>query len=620
VSSGGSVAAVSGSSAGSTVTVNGTEGGLDVFEVNPDFSSYLGPVFLSGQPSDYAYYDDYFNANPQTYTVSTDPALPQSLVLESTDAAPIRFDDLSEVVFYLPLVGGSTINIKGVPAQTFLNMAVSSDTVTLGSIAPNLGGTLANIMGPVAVASYSPDDMVSLVLDDSGNADVTPKNVLFTPRNGPYDYGDHIEGFAPNAVYWNLGANASIALRGGAADESFALVSTTSAAAISIDGGGGINTLDYSGYAGPTSGGVDSGVVVNLPLGTATGLKGGIANIQNVIGSPGNDTLIAGAARSILIGSGGNDQLVAGLGQDLLIASTTAYTQPVYNAAAFDAILQEWNRIDLGFDDRLSDLLTGSNSQGVAAKNVIGGTAILFDAATVRASAGNTNQVYVNSLWLKLLGRNATAAELNNTTNLDLANASVRTNLINAITSSAEYRQDTVDQIYQHYLHHTALNDPAGLSGFTSLLASGGTQEEVAALVLGSPEYFSDSGGTNAAFISSLYQDTLGRGASAAELDGFMKQLGNGASRTTVARALLTSQEYFNNLVNFPAASGQITTTNPFLPYGYFQLFLGRNANGFEATGFINELRSGIPNETVIAQILSSSEYFNKSPQTAVLV
>jgi hypothetical protein len=592
VSSGGSVVAVLGSSAGSTVSVNGTAGGLDVFEVNPDFSSYLGPVFLSGQPTDYAYYDDYFNANQQTYTVRTDPAFPQSLVLESTDAAPIRFDDLSQVVFYLPLVGGSTINVNGLPAQTFLNMAVSSDTVTLGSIAPNLGGTLANIMGPVAVASYSPSDAVRLVLDDSGNADVTPKNVMLTPRNGRFDYGDHIEGFAPNTVYWNLGANAAIALRGGAADESFALVGTTSAAAISIDGGGGVNTLDYSGYAGPTSGlmswytaegnandavggnngiavagvtyaqgevgqafnfnGVDSyiqvpntlalesphisveawvnatnphlggyildkgdngsllpsyslsmgsgsglvfevsdgttyadspdagpgiwdgnwhhvvgtydgatirlyvdgaevgngtptniaiaydlpntndlfigsyagqdrfdfnglvdelsvynralsaadvqaiyaagsagksgvhhGVVVNLPLGTATGLTGGIANIQNVIGSPGDDTLSAGADRSILIGGDGADQLFGGSGENILIGGTTDYTQPSLNAAALDAVLQEWNRTDLGFDDRVSDLLTGSNSQGVAARNVIGATAILLNSTTV---------------------------------------------------------------------------------------------------------------------------------------------------------------------------------------------------------------------------------------------
>jgi Ca2+-binding RTX toxin-like protein len=100
----------------------------------------------------------------------------------------------------------------------------------------------------------------------------------------------------------------------------------------------------------------------------------------------GNDTLIAGADRSILIGGGGADQLLGGSGEDILIAGTTDYTQPL-NAAAFDAILQEWNRTDLGFDDRMSDLKTGSNSLGVAAKNVVGGMPILLNSMTVHNGA-----------------------------------------------------------------------------------------------------------------------------------------------------------------------------------------------------------------------------------------
>jgi RHS repeat-associated protein len=82
-------------------------------------------------------------------------------------------------------------------------------------------------------------------------------------------------------------------------------------------------------------------------------------------------------------GGGGADHLFGGYGEDILIGGTIDYTQPSLNAAAFDAILQEWNRTDRGFDDRMSDLLTGSNSLGIAAKNVVGGTAILLDSTTV---------------------------------------------------------------------------------------------------------------------------------------------------------------------------------------------------------------------------------------------
>jgi hypothetical protein len=77
-----------------------------------------------------------------------------------------------------------------------------------------------------------------------------------------------------------------------------------------IDGGGGANTLDYSAYTG--------NVVVNLQLDSATGVGGGIANIQNVTGG-------GGPGYNILVGDGGN-VLRGGNGPDLLIAGAAAST------------------------------------------------------------------------------------------------------------------------------------------------------------------------------------------------------------------------------------------------------------------------------------------------------
>jgi hypothetical protein len=376
VTSGGGIVFVDSTSAGTPVTVNGQPGAVDTFAVGfgTDTSKILGPVSFFGQAADndFAYYYDYLNPSPQTYTGSTTPAIPQRLLLESTDAAPVAFDGLSQVIFYLPLVGGSAVNVTGVPAQTFLNMAVSGDAVTLGSLAPNLGGTLADIKGPVAVGSYSPDNATALVLDDSGNADRTPKTVSLTPPVVDFDYGNHVEGFAPASVYWSLGANASVALRGGAADESFALTSTSFAAAISIDGGGGVNTLDYSTLA--------DGVVVNLPLHTATALAGGIANIQNVMGSAGNDILV-GNGGNLLDGGLGRDLLIAGAfasilnggeDEDLLIGGTTNYDA---DPAALSAILAEWTSAS-GYATRVANLENGRNG------------APILNADTVRSNGG----------------------------------------------------------------------------------------------------------------------------------------------------------------------------------------------------------------------------------------
>ncbi len=255
-SSGGSTVFVGSTAAGTSTTIYGQPGAVDTFAVGfgANTNRILGPVSVFGQAAnnDFAYYYDYTNSTPQTYTLRTSPISSDALLVERLGAVPISFGGLNQVIFFSPLVGGNTTNVQSSPAGVFLNMAVADgDHVTLGSNAPNLGGTLANIKGPVNVASYAPvDTAVTLVLDDSGNADLTPKNVRLTPPVSPTDLGNHIEGFAPKTVFWKLGANSSIALLGGAADETFALTSTAFAPAISIDGGGGVNTLDYSAIEG----------------------------------------------------------------------------------------------------------------------------------------------------------------------------------------------------------------------------------------------------------------------------------------------------------------------------------------------------------------------------------
>ncbi len=82
-----------------------------------------------------------------------------------------------------------------------------------------------------------------------------------------------------------------------------------------IDGGDGIDTLDFS--ARTTS------VVLNLAnqaLNTSTLLKGDIfASIEGVIGSTVGDNLTGDALDNILEGRAGNDKLFGGLGNDSLI-------------------------------------------------------------------------------------------------------------------------------------------------------------------------------------------------------------------------------------------------------------------------------------------------------------
>jgi Ca2+-binding RTX toxin-like protein len=101
-------------------------------------------------------------------------------------------------------------------------------------------------------------------------------------------------------------------LKGGTGNDSFIFANGAGLAGGggTIDGGGGLNTLDYSVYTTPVS--------VNLAAGTATGTMS-IANIQTVLGGSGNDTITGDTHDNLLVGNGGNDSITAGSGNTTLV-------------------------------------------------------------------------------------------------------------------------------------------------------------------------------------------------------------------------------------------------------------------------------------------------------------
>jgi Ca2+-binding RTX toxin-like protein len=85
----------------------------------------------------------------------------------------------------------------------------------------------------------------------------------------------------------------------------------------SINGGAGIDTLDYDGYA-------RSAVTVDLSAGTASGGGTGgtgratLASIERAVGGAYNDSIAGSAGDNELFGRGGNDVLHGGAGSDTL--------------------------------------------------------------------------------------------------------------------------------------------------------------------------------------------------------------------------------------------------------------------------------------------------------------
>jgi Ca2+-binding RTX toxin-like protein len=200
-----------------------------------------------------------------------------------------------------------------------------------------------------------------VTLVDSSDLTSAGRRVTIAPPPSSGGLGSSIVGMsgAPDlGVFFRLNPGSDVALQGGVGDKTFALLAGALAGvALHIDGGVGSNTLDYSGWTGD--------VTVNLQLGTATGVDGGINSIRNVLGSIGNDLLVGdananvltgGTGRNVLIGGGGADQITGGVGDNLLIGGSTVYDT---DAAALDLIMQEW-LLASDFATRMAALRTGA--------------------------------------------------------------------------------------------------------------------------------------------------------------------------------------------------------------------------------------------------------------------
>jgi hypothetical protein len=239
------------------------------------------------------------------------------------------------------LSGGSVAgNIDGGGGSNSLDYSQYPGPITLSlasNTATGIGGTYANIA--TLIANSNPNN--TLVGPNTSN------NWLLT---------------GPNTV--TLGAFTFSGfgnLVGGSAADQF-VIKTGASLSGKIDGAGGINTLDYSTYTGD--------VTVDLALNLGTAIGGGVVHIQNVTGSIGNDLMVGdanpnvlkgGTGRNVIIGGAGADTIFGGGGDNILIGGTTVYDT---NFQALQAIMAEWTRTDLSFEQRLAHLISEGDNDG----------------------------------------------------------------------------------------------------------------------------------------------------------------------------------------------------------------------------------------------------------------
>jgi streptogramin lyase len=368
---------------------------------------------------------DTVTTTPETYTLTDNTIL-------RSGSAPIYYRVTNQLQFYLGS-GGNLVNIQstfpGLP-EVFVG-GVGNDTFnvgdsfhTLNSIQSHLSFQVANAGSQVILHDEGQTANVSYTLAYDPN--ISPSNFIRRSTSGYYIlYSGPLKSLQLNAGSGNdtfnvrtlppssttvtldggagsntlqgpnqnnnwqiTGANAGSLdsnivfaniqnLVGGTANDTFAIRKSPffrfgGKLTGSINGGGGTDTLDYSGYTGD--------VTVNMRLGTASQVLGGISNIANVSGSQGNNlivgdanphTFIGGSGRNIIIGGAGPDQITGGGGDNILIGGTTVWDA---NPGALQAIMQEWTNTTLSFDQRVNALRKGIT---------VGGKTYALNASTV---------------------------------------------------------------------------------------------------------------------------------------------------------------------------------------------------------------------------------------------
>lgn len=164
--------------------------------------------------------------------------------------------------------GNDAVNVQATTGSLGIGNLGGNDTVTIGSLAPTLGGTLANINGPITVDTFH--DSISVVADDSGDSTGRTATLSDQPVLGPMTT---LTGLSPAPI--GLGFNQG-------SDGTFLATNLT------ILGGSGANSYNIQGTAG-----LSSSVVVQAGSGN---------DIVNV-GSGGSTSTLDAIQASVTINS-----------------------------------------------------------------------------------------------------------------------------------------------------------------------------------------------------------------------------------------------------------------------------------------------------------------------------
>ncbi len=329
----------------------------------------------------------FFTANHydmQTLTIDGGEQADEFLVFGSSAATPLTLnggDGLDSFILGagVPLDGlDGLIRLHG---QAGGGWARIDDSIGTGGRAFTWTGSTTTWDSTVVEST----DLSTVYLDGGHGDDTfqilgTGPTVLQVLGNDGVDtiYGPNVPSYWKaefDTIYYSVNSNVWFTYMehwvGDDADDTFVMANAF-IGGTSIDGGAGLNTLDY--------GSSTQDVYVNLQTGIGTGTSGAISNIDDVHGGDGND---------ILVGNGGN-VLTGGAGRDLLIAGSSAST--LFGSEGDDILIGGTTTYDLTGQSELfaiRDYWAGPDDYATRVDNLIGGNGVPALNSTTITNSGS---------------------------------------------------------------------------------------------------------------------------------------------------------------------------------------------------------------------------------------
>jgi hypothetical protein len=356
------------------LTVNGGAGDDVVNIGNGDLDFVRSPVTVNGQDG-----NDTVNLLDNTAPFSDPYTISDTTVARPYFGAPTSAPPVPGLTY-------GTIENLALRAETGNNFITVTNLAPATPVTIDGGGGSDTLVGPNFINTWgltsTGQDTLTALLNPATN---TVGHVSFSAV-------ENLTGGSSNDVF-QFGPGAAIAG--------------------SIDGGGGTNSLDYSQYAAHYG---DPGVSVTLADGTAwgtatgtatalpAGTTGGVRNIQNVLGSRGNDHITGNSANNVIVSNGGLDVLAGGAGDDSFYIYGAQFTGTTIDGGSGNDTLKgndganTWDLTGLNAGD-VADAYGTSTYTGI--ENLVGGlSSDTFRFVTASAGLSGTLNGNRGTDWL----------------------------------------------------------------------------------------------------------------------------------------------------------------------------------------------------------------------------